>query len=111
MEEIHIKLEAGEAINAKKNLLSTEINILNLIKKIRDYKRARKEELKKKAKLRTELRKLINEMKILEKELPETKGVKKTREGRVKVKLIGKAKSTKLESELEDIKRKLERLG
>ena len=67
MENVHVKLEIGESISSKKNLLSAEINLLNIIKNLEKYRKARDIELKKKSRLRTELKKLIADMRALEK--------------------------------------------
>ncbi|MEK6820103.1 MAG: hypothetical protein AABX71_00140 [Nanoarchaeota archaeon] len=111
MENVHVKLEIGESISSKKNLLSAEINLLNIIKNLEKYRKARDIELKKKSRLRTELKKLIADMRALEKNLPETRDIKRSKEGKIKMELIGKVKSAKLEFELEEIKRKLEMLS
>ena len=45
METRHIKLDYEEALHAKKQILSTELNLLQTSKKIRNYKVLRKKEL------------------------------------------------------------------
>ena len=44
---IHIKLENFEAITSKKDLLSSEINLLKIFQILENYKRLRSEELNK----------------------------------------------------------------
>ena len=48
---IHIKFEYLEAIEAKKDILQTEISLLKIAKKINAYQELRKQELKTKIKL------------------------------------------------------------
>ncbi len=45
METVHIKLEHDEALFAKKELLSSQINTLELLKKFKQYKALRQKEL------------------------------------------------------------------
>ena len=52
METRHIMFDYEEALSAKKNLLTTEINLLSILKKIKDYKNLRKREFSLKNKLR-----------------------------------------------------------
>ena len=40
----HIKLDYEEALLAKKQLLTTELNLLNLLKKVKNYRALRKRE-------------------------------------------------------------------
>ena len=45
MESRYIKIDYGEAVSAKKEILSSEINLLNIAKHIENYKQLRKKEL------------------------------------------------------------------
>jgi len=110
MEPLHVRLEIKEAINSKKNLLSTQINFLNIIKQIQEYQKLRKLELKSKQILRTELRKLISEIRALMRELPKTKPTKEE-EAEIKKEATEKVTRSKLEKELKEIKEKLEKLS
>lgn len=110
MENLHVRLGTEEAINSKRNILHTEMSLLNLIKEIQDYRKLRNLELKNKTILKTELKKLITEMAELKKHLP------KVREPQKKEKLeveegIGKITRGRLELELKEIREQLERLG
>lgn len=53
---IHIKLDTNEAIAGKKDLLSSEINLLKIFQRIENYKRLRTEEIKKKRLILKKLR-------------------------------------------------------
>ncbi|MBR9701919.1 hypothetical protein GOV13_03275 [Candidatus Pacearchaeota archaeon] len=48
---IHIKLEYDEALQSKKDVLSSQMNLLRITKKIRRYNALRKEEMNLKLKL------------------------------------------------------------
>ncbi len=108
--QIHVRLESDEAVNSKRNLLSAEINFINIIKKLQDYKKTRVIELRKKARMRTELRKLHAKIKEMEKILPELERKKKSIEKQPKV-IIEKSKKNRLENELQDIREKLTKLN
>jgi len=110
MEPLHVQLKTKEAVDSRRNLLSTQINFLNIIKQIREYQKLRKLELKSKQILRTELRKLISEIRTLIRELPKTKQAKKD-EKEVEEKILEKTTRSKLEKELKEIKEKLEKLS
>ncbi len=45
---VYIKLEKDEAISSKKDILSSEMNLLKIIQSIQNYQNLRKDELKKK---------------------------------------------------------------
>jgi len=55
METRHVKLDYESALSAKKHLLSSELNLLQIIKKINAYKLLRKQELITKTKLKKEI--------------------------------------------------------
>jgi len=108
METLHVKLSSEEAINSKKNILHTEMNLLNLIKKIQNYKQLRNLELRSKTLLKTEIKKLAEEITELKKQLPKAK----IQEKQVMIEQgLGKITRGRLELELQEIKEKLEKLG
>jgi hypothetical protein len=104
MEPLHIKLETGEILNSKRHLLSAQINLLNIAKKIENYRTFRKLELRTKTLLRTEMKKTNENMKNMEKLLPKAKIPEKEA-------VLEKTKTSSLEKELEKIKEELARLG
>ena len=55
METRHVRIDYEEALDAKKQLLSSEMNVLNIAKKIKAYRVLRKKELAAKTRLRTAL--------------------------------------------------------
>ena len=58
METRHVRLNYEEALFAKKQFLSSELNILHIIKKIKHYRILRKKEHTLKTKLKTSLKSL-----------------------------------------------------
>ena len=107
METRHVKLDYEEALNAKKQILSAELNLLQTAKRVKNYKLLRKKELITKTKLKTSLTSLrtkINSIKLTfpeEDESIEIKSIKKRAE---------KRKNKDIKKQLEDIQSKLERL-
>ena len=108
METRHVRLDYVNALNAKKDLLGAEINLLQVIRKIKSYKAIRKKELTSKNKLRLELGKLRKQMDGLYKHLP-MEGVKMDKRKNKKKKVVEESRN--LDNELSEIKKKLERLG
>jgi hypothetical protein len=107
METRHIKLEYEEALSAKKQLLSIELNLLQTEKRVRNYKLLRKKELAMKNFLRRCLRELRMKISSEESTLPEE-------EEPIKIKTIKrgieKRKQEDIQNQLAEIQEKLERL-
>ena len=110
MEPVHVKLGFEEAVNSKGSLLSTEINLLTILKNIQTYKKLRKTELSDKIKIRASIKKIIAEIKSIKESLPKTKSPEKEKK-EAKVEIQKMAKGTKLEAELKDIRERLEKLA
>ena len=106
-ETLHIKINIEEAINSKRNLLNSELNLLNIIKRIQSYKKLRTLELKTKSLLRTQLKKVTKDITEIKKSLPKTKKLPKTK---AKTSIGIKARG-KIESELRDIRDELNKLS
>jgi hypothetical protein len=116
METRHIKLEYTEALTAKKNMLAAELNLLQILKKIQNYKILRRKEQICKNKLKTSIKSLRAKSDLLVETLPpreqkkevakpELKAEKKKIEAPTK-----KEHKTKIQSELDDIKNQLAKL-
>ena len=105
-ETLHVKLNVEEAVNSKRKLLSTEINLLNMKKKLADYIKIRSLELKAKTTLKTGLRAVIAKLEDIKKELPKTKEPEKA-----KVASLMRSSKTQLERELNEIREELKRLS
>ena len=103
----HIRLDYEEALNAKKQLLSTELNILHTIKRIKEYKKLRKKELTTKNKLKTTATSLKSKLNLILSTFPDEKGKPRTPQRTRRKKREEKEDLTK---ELEDIEKKLSRL-
>ena len=106
METRHIKLDYENALDSKKQLLSTELNLLNIIKKIKEYRRLRKKEMVTKNKLKTSLATIKTKINLFESTFPkqERQIVKKTKQQKTK-------HEKDLQQELEEIQKKLSRLN
>lgn len=119
MKNLHIKFEYENALEARRELLSTQMEILEFLKRFRDYKDLRRRELILKSRLKNELASLNSETIRLQDALPkdedeeEMKEIQKITRKKHK-EMIREAKSREhkdIERELEDIKEKLEQLS
>lgn len=111
MENWHVKLDHEKAISAKKQLLSSEINILHLMKHMKNYSVLRKRELDTRNKLKTNISALKARINLSLSNLPK-EGIKPKLEPKIqKVKKIMKQEEkSSFEKELDDIKAKLTKL-
>jgi hypothetical protein len=116
---IHIKIGYNEALQSKKDILHSEMNLLKIIKIIKKYNFSRMNELKLKLKLYKKIKGINIQMKKLQNALPKTemsqilkeeKSFKKIRNQKI---FINKEKKqdNKIESQLKDIQNKLNSLG
>ena len=96
---IHVKLEYEEAVQSKKEIFSSEINLLKIVKNIKKYQLLRTEELKIKTKVLKKLKETNINIKKLQTNLPKIKIPEK-------LKKQGEEKSDKIELKLEKIKEK-----
>lgn len=107
MESKHLKLEYEEALSAKKQLLSMELNLLQTEKRVRNYKLLRKKELALKNFLKSSLRELRMKISSEESTLP-------AEEEPFKIRIIKKSienrKQQDIQHQLEEIQEKLESL-
>ena len=103
----HVKLDYEEALNAKKQLLSTQLSVLQTLKRLKNYKVLRKKELTAKNKIKTTATALKSKLNLLiltfpdEKEEPRTPKRKRRKE---------QEQEQDLSKELDDIKKKLAKL-
>ena len=65
-EIIHVKLEYSQALEAKRDILSLELNMINIAKRIRNYQKIREKEMREKNKLKTALAEVKNNIKKIE---------------------------------------------
>jgi hypothetical protein len=108
MEIRHVKIEYEAGLAAKKQLLSTEMDLLNIQKKIRNYKVLRKKEFVQKNKLKTLFKTLKPKLNLFENSLPE--GVESKKIKRKKSRVIEKAETADIQDELNEIRDKLAQL-
>lgn len=115
---IHLKFEHEEAVQSRRDMLTSEIDIINVMKSLENFMSLRMLELKAKAKLFREIKKLETEIKKLERNLPDVKvprilkaNVIKKKESREKSFEVKTPKSNDLESQLAEIQRKLKQLS
>ena len=104
---IHIRLDYREAFNTKKGLLSSQMYLLRLLRNIENYKFLRMKELQQKQRLVEKIRK------TLERTLPKAKipkYLKKSGEESEKENFKIKTHDRNIESQLSEIKRKLDNL-
>jgi hypothetical protein len=111
---VYVKMGYDESLESKKNILSTEVSLLNLIKSIKAYHYIQLQELK----IKAEIYKTIKELNLTMRKtksafpffkIPETKS---RREISVTREVITKEKvDNNLESELREIQNRLASLG
>lgn len=67
---IHLKFDYLQTKNAKKDMLSTQANLLKISQKIENYKKLRKKEIENKEKIKLKIKALKTDLTNLEKTLP-----------------------------------------
>lgn len=110
METLHVKYEFDEALASKKDTLNTEINLIDIVKKIQAYKILRKKELDKKEDIRKKINELATKINSTRKSLPKA-NIPKVDEQEIEENVEEIKKNVSLEEELEDIKKKLASLA
>ena len=118
---IHLKFEHEEVIQSRRDLLTSEIDLINVAKSFERFMALRALELKTKAKLVRELKRIETDIKKLEKGMPEVEIPKILKQGTPKKReqkeediegfKIKTPKSNDLESQLMEIQRKLKELS
>lgn len=111
---IHVRLEYGEAMQTRKDLLASEIDVLNIRKAIERYNAIRNVELDLKAKLFRDMKKILKDVKSLEAGLPKVESTREPEspgEKAVKTVVAKTHKNDELESQLLEIQRKLRNLS
>ncbi|MDD5193845.1 MAG: hypothetical protein PHF67_04655 [Candidatus Nanoarchaeia archaeon] len=111
-ESRYVKFDYAEALSAKREILSSEINLLNISKHIENYKELRKRELLNKLKILSLMTELKNKLNSIQLSFPDETGHKKIRIKKTE-QITEKKETPKLrniEYELDDIKTKLAKL-
>jgi hypothetical protein len=112
---IHVKLEYSEAKQSKRDLLSSEADIISIIQSMNRYLAIREIELGLKSKFYREIKKIVMEVKLLESNLPQIRAprliTRHSEERPVEVEAIKTKGGDELEKQLMDIQRKLKQLS
>lgn len=115
---IHIKFEHDSALEAKRDILASEINLLKISRRLKQYKEYRLEELETKLKLEKKLRALKLDIGRIQNLLPGIKiprilkpTSKRQEEHEIeKLKIPNQEDQGEIESELQKIQKKLSSL-
>ncbi len=108
--QVHVKLDYSEAIQSKKSTLSSEADIIKIIKSLQRYRLLRKKELVLKQKLFTKIKGITPKIKELESSLPEPELPKRLQSDKhKKSSYLDEDKKTEdsLENQLRDIQKRL----
>jgi|SRR3989344_1828051 len=109
---IHIKLERGEALESKRDLLASQIALLKILKKVNAYRAYRAKEFELKIDLYKKMVGLKTSLRSLERALPKLKIPKILNKEEQHEKKFSKAEvgDLSIEAQLQEIQRKLEEL-
>ena len=109
---IHVRLEYEDAIESKKDILSSEIDLLKIIQTIKKYRELRSEEFKLKIRLYRQIKTLLTEIRRLQKNLPKLE-IPRILKGHEIKEIISKKEhyDGNIESQLREIQDKLNSLG
>ena len=110
MAQTYIKFEIPESISSQKLILSSQVNILNAVKRIKNYSELRNKELSKRAVLRQKIKEMRAGIFTLLKRIPKA-DVPEIEKMEIHYNTITKTKANQLERELEDIQKRLRELG
>jgi len=115
---IHIGFQYEEAINAKRDLLSLEMTLLEAVKSVTNYHSLRSEELKLKSKLYLRTKEYLNLLKRLKKLLPKYKLSKRLQDlekDKINIDKLKEEQEIKygdeIDSQLEEIQNRLKNLN
>ena len=107
MSSEYIRFESQELLNGQRALLESQVNFLNSLKNLGNYKKLRNEQFNLKIGLKTKLEALQQELIILDKTLPHTSNSSfQSEEERFEQSVMHK-EQTSIEKELEEIQNKL----
>ncbi len=116
-QSVHVQITPSEAVDSKRSLLETELHLLNILRAMISIKELRKTEFRLKADARVKMRGLTKEIEKILTVLPVSESMLK--EGRKRLfeiePLIKETKEKKerikIDVELKEIKKQLEKLG
>ena len=118
VQAVHVKIAPSEAIEYKRNLLEIQLHLVGILRAVINMKDLRKSEFKLKSEARAKMREIMAETDKILGELPlgeeiskgvlkkEMKGLLPAKKGAKEIK-----EKEKIDAELREIKRQLEKLG
>lgn len=109
MEPLHVRIDYDEAIDSKRNILTTQINLINMQKAIENFKDFKKDESVLKLAIKSKLNSAVSKINSFKKIMPKVHEKKDEKE-RIS-EITEKTKEHSLENELKEIQEKLARLG
>lgn len=107
---IYVKFELQEALNSKKDLISSEIILLKISQAMSNYNLYRQKELSNKLKILKKIQELKEDIDTIQKNMPKPKvprAIEKEEGEIIKIKEIKHPASTDLEKQLEEIQKRL----
>lgn len=107
VETRHVRLNYEEALNAKKQMLASQMSLLQIVKRLKQYKILRKRELAIKTKLKSAIANLNSKISLIQSTFPEEDKPKVDK----RKKRIAKEERKNFEEELKDIKDRLAKLS
>ncbi len=115
MSQEYVRFFSRESLYGEKNLLRAELGILGFVKRLRAYKKLRRDELALKLVLKSKIMEVEEQLEILDKMLPHSKMAglikeKKRHMDEIKGMTAEDKQAFTLEQEVERIRRKLEML-
>lgn len=115
-ESRYLNLNYQDSLNSKKQLLGSEINLINVHRAISNFKNLRKKEFESKNKIKSSMAALRSKINLIQSTFPEEENLRiKDIIKHIKPKINARTKEEKenisYQQELEDIQRKLQRLG
>ena len=111
MESRHIRIDHGDAIESKRQVLNSELHLIQMLRKVKSFRHYRKKELELKTEFKTAVSYVKNKMNELITAMPELKEIKQDKKiVAAKSSSTGKKVVNTLQTELEDIKRRLQAL-
>jgi len=110
---VHVKINYSEALQSKRNSLSSQADLINIIKSIKKYNLLREKELTLKEKLYTKIKRINTKIKELKTSLPKPEIPEKLKPKDEKRYSYSKEKKidNSLEGQLRDIQRRLNALS
>lgn len=111
MESRHIRVDHGDAIESKRHVLNSELHLIQMLKRVKSYRNYRKKELNFKIELKANVTYVKNKINEVIASMPELKEIKQEKKvTSSKSNDTGKKEVNTLQTELEDIKRRLQAL-